>query len=415
MTASAAVGGVRRRRWPRPTIGLRLTLLITAPAVVITGALLLLGYLLVRDFFYTPLDSTDRTRLLAAAGTERRDRATNRRFRDNYGMSVSDFLDGIRREIGDELLRALLTRSAVVLVVTAVVAGVCAWVVARRALRPMREVTAAATTLSEGDLRARIPTPGVDDEVRDLVRAFNGMLARLEAAFAAQRAFAALVSHELRTPLASLRGEADLMLAQPDCSERERLVAGAAVAAVERSEALVSSLLALARAESGQFDARPVDLADVVGEVVGEHAEAAGRAGIRLDLRLTEARLPVHGERALLTAMVTNLVGNAVRHNRPRGTVVVAVDRAGPEATLEITNTGAPLSDEDVAALLRPFSRLTGDPGPADCRPAGHGLGTAVVAAVVAAHAGTFTARPARPDGLHVQVRLPTGGTEPAP
>ncbi|MER2633017.1 MAG: histidine kinase dimerization/phospho-acceptor domain-containing protein, partial [Rhizobiaceae bacterium] len=126
-------------------------------------------------------------------------------------------------------------------------------------------------------------------------------------------------SHELRTPLNGIRAEADVALDAPDATERERLLGQAVRTAVDRSERLVDGLLALARSESTLRDNTRLDLAELVGNVVGELSRTADIAGITLDLTLEAA--PVMGDRMLLERLVANIVENAIRHNQRGGWV----------------------------------------------------------------------------------------------
>jgi signal transduction histidine kinase len=226
------------------------------------------------------------------------------------------------------------------------------------------------------------------------------MLARLEQAFVAQRLFAAHVSHELRTPLATLRAEADLVAANAEATETERRLAEAARIAVERSDRLITSLLALSRAESGLADSSPVDLADITGAVVSDLTAAADTARVEVDLKLADAS--VTGDEVLLRSLVENLVRNAITYNYPDGTVSVSVETRDGAAILRVENSGPALTAADVARLTEPFVRGTDS----DLARPGVGIGTAVVQAVASAHHGTFTAQARAGGGLRATVTL---------
>ncbi len=151
---------------------------------------------------------------------------------------------------------------------------------------------------------------------------------------------------------------------------------------------MIDGLLTLARSESTMLDMVPIDLADVAGDVVGEFVGEAADAGIRLDLDLETAI--VQGDRSLLTRLIANLVQNGLRYNRAGGMVDVGVRAESGFATLTISNTGPIVSQEEIDSLFKPFARGAW----AQRNRAGHGLGLAIVQSVVTAHGGTVAAEP---------------------
>src|SRR5262249_25915002 len=258
------------------------------------------------------------------------------------------------------------------------------WLAAGRVLRPLRSITAHARHASEATLGDRIALRGPPDELKELADTIDAMLARLEAAFAAQPRFSAEASHELPTPLAIIRGEAAVALAAPDATDRERRLATSVRAAVDRSEHLVDGLLALARSDSTLRDDARVDLAELVGDVVGEQTQAASAAGVELDLNLDTAT--VAGDRTLLWRMAGNLVENAIRYNRPGGWARAPAGTEAGVAAVRVETSGPPVDPAVIADLFEPFRRGTRD---RRGQPSGHGLGLAIVRSVAAVHAGS--------------------------
>ena len=144
-----------------------------------------------------------------------------------------------------------------------------------------------------------------------------------------------------------------------------------------------------------------VDVADLAGDVVADLATAADAANVTLDLSLADAR--VTGDRVLLRSLVENLVRNALNHNVAGGEAVIDVRTVGSEVGIRVENTGRHLSTIELAALTHPFVRIDGDHAAAP----GLGIGTAVVQAVAAAHAGRFTVAGRPGGGLVAVVTLP--------
>lgn len=269
--------------------------------------------------------------------------------------------------------------------------GVVAYLIAVRALRPVSTMTATARRLSTDRLGERIPVDGPADELAELAEAVNGMLDRLEAAFAAQRSFGANASHELRTPLQVVRTEVDINLAghvDDDVAEAAEGIR----AALDRAEDVIDSLLVLARGEQDPL-LEPVDLAVAVDRALAEH---------RLGERVSRALEPavVMADPSLCQLMVDNLVHNAVRHNVDGGMVRVATS----PGRLVVANDGPVLAQEEVARLVERFYR----PDTSRSRETGgSGLGLSIVRMVADAHRADLGLR-ARPEGgLEVAVTFP--------
>ena len=168
----------------------------------------------------------------------------------------------------------------IALVLMTLLSSVIGWLLAGRALAPLREITATARRVSGENLRERIALQGPADELKELADTFDGMLARLDGAFAGQRHFVASASHELRTPLAVMRTEVDVSLADPDASVADLRSMGEAVRdMVDRCERLIASLLLLARSEAAVTRDEPVDLAVLAGDCITDLRLRARRRG----------------------------------------------------------------------------------------------------------------------------------------
>lgn len=276
------------------------------------------------------------------------------------------------------------------------------YLLAGRALRPVVAITATAQRVAAGQLSERIGLSGPRDELRALADTFDAMLDKLEAAFDRQQAFIANASHELKTPLAIVRAELDATLSDPSSSAQElRAMAVAISAATSRSQRLIDHLLLLARNDAVGAGREPVQLDQIIEQVLEELALEPEARSIHLTVALQSTT--VFGDEILLQSMVRNLIENAIRHNHDGGTVRITTTGSGVAATLEIENDGPLIAPSLVDRLFEPFRRLerTANPG------RGAGLGLAIVRAVVAAQGGRLTAR-ARPDGgLAIAVELP--------
>ena len=276
-------------------------------------------------------------------------------------------------------------------------------------LAPLRTITTAARRISASNLHQRLPLDGPDDELRDLGQTFNGLLARLEAAFGAQRQFVANASHELRTPLARQRTLVEVALRDADPTVAAmRQTLERVLSTGEQQERLIEALLTLARSQRGLDRREHIDLADVSAEALltGE-PEARSRG---LTVKITLSRAPVLGDQRLVERLAGNLVSNALRHNVPGGWVEVVTGMRSGRAVLSVANTGPVIAPEQVELLFQPFGRLE----TARLSRDGIGLGLSIVTAIAEAHDADLRARPRPGGGLEVEVRFPapTPGSE---
>ncbi|NUP48533.1 MAG: HAMP domain-containing histidine kinase [Catenulispora sp.] len=305
-------------------------------------------------------------------------------------------------------LRQLLVGSAFALVVLIPVALALGWLVAGRFLRPLRAITATAKSISAGDLHQRLSLGEPADELTDLGHTLDGLFARLQAAFDAQRHFVANASHELRTPLAGLRTLLEVALADPAAdADTLRATCEEALTLGAYQERLISALLVLASSERGTSRWEPCDLARIVGDAVADRRDRVAEAGVTVTEHLHPAIAT--GDPRLIESLVANLVDNAISHNHPEGQIQITTEAAGSWAGITVVNSGRVIADEQIPRLLHPFQRLSPDE-----RHPGHGLGLAIVDAVARAHHAALTVC-ARPEGgLAVSVRFgrtpPSGG-----
>jgi signal transduction histidine kinase len=313
--------------------------------------------------------------------------------------ALSNFSSQLRVQVETNLL----LRSGGVLVIMAISSGLLGWLLAGRLLRPLREVTGAARSLSAANLHERLRLDGPRDELRELGDTFDEMLERLDAAFASQRRFVANASHELRTPLAIMRAQVDVALAEPDVTRAELLATAAVVrGAVDRTECLLESLLTLARSDRGLDVAESVDLAQVATAALDQARVELAERGLEVRTDLQPAR--VRGDRGLLERMVANLLENAATYNRPEGWVELSTANGSDRARLRVASSGKHVPADKVASLFEPFRRLQQE---RTVSGRGAGLGLSIVRSVARAHGGDVLAAALVNGGLTVEADLP--------
>jgi signal transduction histidine kinase len=306
--------------------------------------------------------------------------------------------------------RQILIISAIALAVTAVAAATIGWIIAGRVLRPLSTITAAARRIAASSLHERLALHGPDDELKELADTLDGLFARLEASFDAQRRFAANASHELRTPLTRERTLLQVTLADPDATTGTwQAVSRELLASNAEQERLIEALLTLASSEADTGEREPLDLAAITSAALAAARPAISRLGLHVQTDIQPATLD--GDPLLVQQLAANLIDNAVRHNIPGGDIQIASKTSHAGVVLSVTSSGQVIPAADVDRLFQPFQRL----GPRTARrDGGHGLGLSIVRAIATAHAATITAQPRPGGGLAIDVTFPPSTRSPA-
>lgn len=392
---------VRRLRahLPARTIRLRLTLVYGSLFLVCGAALLTITYVLVRrqytgNFFIT----TGKQSLIAIAQKGPSFRVGGVGTGRVVGPNPAQIIAAAHAQSA-AALHQLLINSGIALAIMAVLALWLGWVIAGRALAPLRTITNAARDISASNLHKRLALEGPDDELKQLGTTFDGLLGRLEASFDAQRQFVANASHELRTPLTLERALLEVALSDPYASvESLRRTCEQVLAVGEQQERLIEALLTLSRSQRGLADHEPVDLAAITAAAAG----AVDHDGLVFDTTFEPAETT--GDPRLVERLAANLIGNAVHYNVPHGHVGVDTRTHAGHAVLTVTNTGPKVPPGELGRLFRPFQRFDADrAGEAD----GVGLGLSIVDAIARAHSATITTRAQPEGGLRIEIAFP--------
>jgi two-component system OmpR family sensor kinase len=285
-----------------------------------------------------------------------------------------------------------------------------AYLLARTALSPVEAVVSSAREMTVGDLSKRLPVAHPKDEIGRLTTTINGLLARLEAAFARreealsrQRRFAADASHELRTPLTSISGYAQML---EEWGLRDPQTAQEAVAAIrresERMEGLVEGLLALTRGDEGApLEIEHHDLAAVAEEAAQTAPTAAGEK-ITVGYLPAEQPVEVPFDRSRIRQVVSILLDNAIKYTPEGGKVTVTVRETNGWAELEVSDTGIGIPEDQLPLIFERFYRA--DKARAS---SGAGLGLAIARQVAEAHGGRIEVESTPGEGSTFRLLLP--------
>jgi signal transduction histidine kinase len=305
-------------------------------------------------------------------------------------LVVVTFLDETRSDLYTTMRTYTIVSLLALFTITAL-----AWSQAGRLLRPLRTLRETAEEISATDLARRLPETGNDD-ITALTRTFNGMLARLEAAFVGQRQFLDDVGHELKTPLTVLRGHLEL-LDHEDPAEVAQTRA-LLLDEIDRMSRLVGDLILLAKSGRPDFLAlQPVSLERLTHTLLAK-ARGLGDRAWKLD-GAGEAIAAMDEQR--ITQAVLALADNAVKHTRAGDEIAIGSSYDVDRVRVWVRDTGAGVPDEDKDRIFERFGRSEVPAGDE-----GFGLGLSIVQAITEAHGGTVTVEDAEP-GARFVLTLP--------
>ncbi|MDM8351167.1 heavy metal sensor histidine kinase [Pseudomonas sp. sp1636] len=271
------------------------------------------------------------------------------------------------------------------LIISALLSAGLGWVVARSGLRPLRQVTQLATSVSAKSLKARIPLEAVPLELQQLVSSFNAMLGRLDDAFVRLSNFSADIAHELRTPVSSLMTHTEVILNKKrdvDAYE-ENLYSN--LEDLKRMARMIDDMLFLAKSDNGLIipEHEQIALEVVVGKLLDYYQLLADDRGI--GLRVSGAGF-VRGDVLMLHRAISNLLSNALRYTPAGKTISVKIRQSGSSTQLIVENPGETIPPEHLERLFDRFYRA--DPARREGSPSNAGLGLAITRSIIEAHQG---------------------------
>jgi two-component system sensor histidine kinase TctE len=315
-------------------------------------------------------------------------------------IQVGETLDA-RRGLSRKILFDTLLRQAIMLLAVASLV----WFAVRLVLRPLMRLKSEVENRALADLSDVDPAL-VHKEVRPLVAAMNGTMARMQNLIASQRRFIADASHQLRTPLTVLKTQAELALRENDAAAMRAIVRSIA-ATTDSTVHLANRLLTLARIEHGSEAASmaPVSLPDIVRQVGLDLALPAVQKKIDLSLE-APAGVVIDGQALMLQELVSNLVDNAIRYTPAGGQVVLRVlGTEGGGALLEVEDSGQGIAEAEREKVFRPFYRSTSS---LETNQGGTGLGLAIVRDVASVHRASIVLSEGNGGrGLKVSIAFP--------
>lgn len=326
-----------------------------------------------------------------------------------------------------ETKEAFLLRSVIATTIIILLSSVCTYFLTKKTLTPLQKLTSEVSQIQAQNLSTQLAVPNSKDEIAQLTSSFNEMLARLDNAFSTQKQFSANAAHELRTPLAVLQTNLEVFekKQKPEMVEYQQLFTMIKEQTTRLSQ-LVGTLLDMTNLKSVPRTDH-VSLEELVDEVFCDLDPVAEKAGISIhfdDSSSQDLHTDVHtpdasalnnnirnitGSYVLLYRAVYNLVENAIKYNRPNGSVTVSVKEKNGQAMILVKDTGIGISPENQKKIFDPFFRVDKSRSRAM---GGAGLGLALVDSIAREHGGSVKVLESNEKGSIIALMLPVSSLE---
>lgn len=321
-----------------------------------------------------------------------------------------------------ETKEAFLLRSVIATTIIILLSSVCTYFLTKKTLTPLQKLTSEVSQIQAQNLSTQLAVPNSKDEIAQLTSSFNEMLTRLDNAFSTQKQFSANAAHELRTPLAVLQTNLEVFekKQEPEMVEYQQLFTMIKEQTARLSQ-LVGTLLDMTNLKSVPRTDH-VSLEELVDEVFCDLDPVAEKAGISIhfddsssqdwhtDVHTPDASalnnniLNITGSYVLLYRAVYNLVENAIKYNRPNGSVTVSVKEKNGQAMILVKDTGIGISPENQKKIFDPFFRVDKSRSRAM---GGAGLGLALVDSIAREHGGSVKVLESNEKGSIIALMLP--------
>ncbi len=289
---------------------------------------------------------------------------------------------------GTDVIRGVVRYLLLAVALVVPLAILIGWRISHSISQPIMRLTRATEQMAEGDLRTRVQIER-GDELGRLSNTFNNMACQVETTVNTLQQFVADAAHEIKTPITAMR--TNLELAEGGITDdNSRSDLALAQRELNRLENLTSSLLALARLESGSVESarEPLDLARIVRQIHEHFASRAEQAGVMLEVRNAAQPSMIEGDSGQIIRALENLVDNAVKFTPEGGSVTIGLDTTSQSGNVQlyVQDTGVGIPDSEVPRLFSRFHRgrnVSAYPG--------NGLGLVIVKKIVEDHGGQIT------------------------
>ena len=322
-----------------------------------------------------------------------------------YGWIGPDMMmqTGESMEDIQDLLTLLSTIFTVTFAIVVVFASIAGWLLARRALRGVEEVSRAAVDVANGTLDRRMQAKTEGAEIERLASTFNTMLDRIDTLMSGMREMTDNVAHDMRSPLARIRANAEMALSGTTTIDEYRASAADTIEECDRLMHMINTTLDVAEAEAGaaRLSMESVDLSRVAEDACELFGPIAEDKGILLSASI-EPGCHVQGNLQMLQRMLANLLDNAFKYSERDSCVTVGVNAQDNDIQVSVRDEGMGISQQDLKKIFDRYFRCDESRSRTGC-----GLGLSLVRAVTMAHGGTIDVSSTAGTGSEFRITLP--------
>ncbi|OPY77119.1 MAG: Alkaline phosphatase synthesis sensor protein PhoR [Syntrophorhabdus sp. PtaU1.Bin058] len=312
---------------------------------------------------------------------------------------------GVSHHALSELREAFREYFGVPLLIVIVLSGATGWLMARRALSGIEEVTRAAVDISKGALHRRVPVKGRYDEIDRLAQTFNIMVGRTQALIEQMKEITENIAHDLRSPITRMRGLAEMALAGRNMNEEYSSMAGLIIEECDSLLDLINTVLDLSEAKAGliKLDVQKTDIVALINDLRDLFQPSADEKHIEFRTEGAVRPVFIYCDRRKLQRVFSNLFDNALKYTPDSGRVIISIADTSEDVTVSVEDTGTGIPDEDMPYIFNRFFR-----GEKSRSTPGNGLGLSLVQAFTLIHGGSVSAVNTVPDqGARITVVLP--------
>lgn len=310
----------------------------------------------------------------------------------------------IASELITQTVSKIYMGSLLTLLITLGLGGICSYFIADKALKPLQLLSTNIKTINEHQLNQQLPIQGPNDEIKELTTSFNQLLSKLNKAFISQKRFNANLTHELKTPLAIIKTNIDVLSDQSHIGQKEyRETLDLIDKSVQKMNLIIETLFDLMQNENAPLEDE-IDIVTVLNDVIEDLTPLASQQQIILMIPSKPVTTQIKGNEILIYQAFYNLIENAIKYNKPNGTVEITYERLKEQLKIQISDSGIGIPAESLHHLFEPFYRV--DKYDVHAKKS-LGLGLALTLATIKHHHGEIQIESEEQKGTKITILLP--------
>jgi heavy metal sensor kinase len=329
----------------------------------------------------------------------------NYKARILYGRLGPDKILQMGERIEDEerFVGVFWTTYGPLMVVLTALAALIGWVMARQALKGVKEVTRTAHEISRGSLDQRVQVKAKDEEIETLAATFNGMLDRIQLLMGGIKEISDNIAHDLRSSITRIRGIAEMTLTTGKSVREYEDMAVSTIDECDQLLDMINTTLEISETEAGAVTlaSERIDLSGLLNDVCDLFRATAEARDLTIFFKPSNNSF-VHGDKTKLQRLMVNLLDNAVKYTQAGGTITVSVEQSGGQVVTSVSDTGVGISKEDIPKIFTRFFKCDTSRSQAGC-----GLGLNLAKAIVHSHGGSIGVASSPGKGSTFTVNLP--------